>query len=226
VFTDDDIVLPPMWLHGLCRTLIDYEADGAGGPVTPRWIGPRPAWLGEPLLRQLGVADHGPIPFLVTTPKHPLIGGNCAYRRRLFAEHGGFSITDPAEDCEWFLRMLRAGRRLAYQPTAGVWHTIQAAALSPRTVSRRLFRQGRGHAMRAGFAERPGRRVCRIPLWVLREYAALYVAGAAYALRGRVHEALWCWFQRDLYHGLMAQCLRDWARARLRRGRFAPGFIR
>lgn len=210
-FTDDDVSVEPTWLAALLRPFREQAADGAGGPVKPLWISQRPTWLDDQLVRQLGMVDHGPAPRRMRTEREWFIGPNCAYRRALFDRLGGFATDDPAEDYDWFLRVLRAGGRLFYQPEAVVWHKVDAAGLTPRRVGDRLFRHGRGYGMR--LQERAeGRRVCRVPTWMARQYLDLYVETARARTRGDATAARWSWFQRHTFHGAIAQCVVDWAR--------------
>lgn len=208
-FTDDDVSVEPTWLQTIWRAAREHGADGIGGPVRPLWVGPRPAWLSDTLLRQLGVVDYGPAVFQAFSRETPFIGPNMAYRRALFLEHGGFEPADPGEDSEWYLRMLRAGRKLIYQPAAVVMHKIDGRRLTPRALGRRFFRHGRGYGVKLQ-QDLAGRRVCRVPLWVIRLYAELHVHAARAWLAGDRSGALWHWLRREIYRGVIAQCVADW----------------
>ena len=212
-FTDDDVVVGPSWLAVIHQTFERNRADGVGGPVAPRWIGRRPRWLGGQILRQLGVTNHGTASFVVTSPKTTFVGANAAYRRALFAQCGGFDLTDPAEDCEWFLRVFVAGFRLVYQPAAIVEHKIYADRVTRKAVARRFFRQGLGYGMRlqTQFASRT---LCRIPYWMLRHYVDLHWQALCAWMRGDAHEAWWRWLERETYRGAMTRCFQDWCRWR------------
>lgn len=209
-FTDDDVKLDPRWLATIEETFQHEQADGVGGPVHPFWIGARPRWLGDRLLRQLGMADHGPEAFVASSLASPFIGPNCAYRKSLFERHGGFNAEPGcAEDAEWFRRVVQAGHRLVYQPEAVVVHKIDGDGLTKRAIAQRFFRHGRSCAM-ALQRKRAGRALCRVPWWVIRLSVDLHWQAAASWLRGNHQEAVYHWLQRHYYFGIMAGCFSDW----------------
>jgi len=213
VFTDDDVSIGPQWLSTLHDTFQTYHADGVGGPAQPLWLGPRPAWLGDHLLKQLGMIDHGLEPFRVSSPNTVFIGNNSAYRRSLFQRYGGFHPEDPTCDAEWFQRVFHAGHPLVYQPKAGLLHKITAQQMTSRAIARRFFSYGRGSAL--GF-QRTGsvRTVCRIPLWVIRHYLELHGLALRSWLRGDTQEAMLHWLRRHQYLGMMYYCVDDWIHRR------------
>ncbi len=206
VFTDDDVVLPPTWLAALVRAVRDHDADGAGGPVHPLWISPRPAWLADATLRQLGMVDHGPDEFVATSTATTLIGPNCAYRKQLFERYGGY-LPGFAQDAEWFGRVLTAGAKLVYQPAARIAHRIDGAQLTRRGLARRFLGHGYSYGTRLPVG---GRAVCGVPVWVIRLYAGLHVKALAAWLRGDAAEGWWQWLRRSIYHGVMRARYERW----------------
>lgn len=210
-FTDDDTVIPDRWLAALHEACRRHQADGAGGPVRPVWITPRPAWLTDGLLRQLGMVEYGAAPFVITSPEQILIGPNCAYRKALFTRLGGFQPGDPAEDTDWFLRALRAGARLVYEPAAALGHQIDGDRLTPKSLARRLFRHGQGYGLRLQ-EQRNRRTVCRVPLWVVRTHLGLHAKALAALALGESGRAREHWLMRHVYAGVMQQCAADWLR--------------
>jgi glycosyltransferase involved in cell wall biosynthesis len=216
--TDDDVQHPPEWLARLVATMRERNADGAGGPVRPLWLSPRPAWLSDPILRQLGMSDHGAASFQLQpgSTSVALIGPNAIYRRALFARFGGYEPGHPAEDSDWCLRLLEAGCALWYQPAAEVRHAVDGQQLTPASIRRRLLVHGAGYGRR--IARQRGRRLLGVPLWVIRLYLQLHLQALAARLRGDAADARWQWLRRSLYHGVMAQCVHAWMT-----GRASPG---
>lgn len=138
-FTDDDVSVDPLWVHGLLRGL-DREPDIAcvTGLVASASLR-RPAeqyfdrrvwWSSSCAPRQFGAQRTEQ-----DSPLHPYTAGifgtgaNFAARATVLRELGGFdeclgagSPTRGGEDLDLFVRLLNAGHRLAYEPSALVWH--------------------------------------------------------------------------------------------------------
>ncbi|MFQ5852057.1 MAG: glycosyltransferase family A protein, partial [Candidatus Binatia bacterium] len=85
VFTDDDILTTPNWLHALWACFAEAEADAVTGRVLPLWIGGRPAWLTDEAFRQIGgmgCIDWGPRRVSTMDRRDcRWVGGNMAIRR-------------------------------------------------------------------------------------------------------------------------------------------------
>jgi GT2 family glycosyltransferase len=144
-FTDDDVTVEPTWLRELTHPLEDPEWLGTGGRVflpvdfvVPSWLRlDDPSWI----LGILAYFDPGSEPG--TFPKGlPPIGANMAYRKKAFLKYGGFR-TDLGprpgralryEDTELGWRLLNAGERIKYVPSAIVRHEIP-----PERVNKKYF---------------------------------------------------------------------------------------
>jgi glycosyltransferase involved in cell wall biosynthesis len=131
-FMDDDVTVESTWLQNLTAGLCSGEWAGAGGRILPEWPCTPPSWLPEkewygmaPLVMfDLGL-EAGP---LTVAP----FGTNMAFHRRVFEKYGIFrtdlgprpnsEIRD--EDTEFGRRLLAAGERLKYEPTAVVYHSV------------------------------------------------------------------------------------------------------
>lgn len=131
-FVDDDVTVKPDWLWNLTRALNDGCWAGTSGRTLlgepfspPRWMamsGPyRLDFVVTPLF------DAGDQPCELDTPPY---GANMAYRKEMFEKYGDFR-TDLGprpgneirnEDTEFGRRLLAAGERLGYEPTAVVYH--------------------------------------------------------------------------------------------------------
>lgn len=135
-FTDDDATFDPDWLHNLTSSLHSGEWAGAGGrTLASRQITP-PPWLALNGPFNMGgvvaaTFDLGDKPLqLVDAP----YGVNMAFRKDIFEKHGSFrtdlgptphgDVPRPNEDTELGRRVILAGERLRYEPSAIVYHPV------------------------------------------------------------------------------------------------------
>lgn len=141
-FTDDDVVVDPGWIDGLLRGFRRRPDVGCvtGLAVTASVTTAAEAYFDartsswstrfDPETFDLSAEqrrDRGPL-----YPYSPGVFGTgacCAFDRRLVLDLGGFdetlgagAITRGGEDLDMFLRIVRAGRSIAYEPAALVWH--------------------------------------------------------------------------------------------------------
>lgn len=150
VFTDDDVQAEPGWLEGYARAFAETGADFAAGRILPLWEAPPPSWMSPALYGALAVPDGGPVRCAIASAAGSVmpIGANMAVRRRVIEALGGWR-TDlgklrgslrTGEDHEFFLRMLGAGCRGVYEPSARVCHLVPRTRLD-RTYFRKWYRQ-------------------------------------------------------------------------------------
>jgi GT2 family glycosyltransferase len=128
---DDDVTVEPTWLQNVTADLLrDSEWAGVGGRVLPASKFTAPSWLPESYHSvvfayfDLGndAAELNQAPY----------GANMAFRKSVFEKYGGFRIDlGPTpnslirnEDTEMGRRLLAAGERLRYVPSAVVYHPI------------------------------------------------------------------------------------------------------
>jgi glucosyl-dolichyl phosphate glucuronosyltransferase len=215
-FTDDDCRMEKNWLALIVKTFEDQKADGVGGPSKPLIVGKQPDWLSDRLVKQLGYIDYGQKNFVVQDyVKHVFIGTNHAYRRELFQRLGGFDVNriGNSEDVEFFQRVAKAGGKLVYVPGISVLHKLEAERWTPKAMAARFFRQGRAASL--GIQEKGGYRgLCRVPLWAVRYYIELHFEALICLLSGKKDEALWHWFRRHIYGGMIAGTFSDWLHKR------------
>ena len=143
-YTDDDVAVDAGWIEGLlrgfgrapdvgCVTGLVATADIAG--AAEEYFDARAAsWSTrcEPLL----FAVDGPgseDPLFPYSPGVFGTGANLAFDRDMLVELGAFdealgagTRTRGGEDLDIFVRVLRAGRSIAYEPAAVVWHHHRA----------------------------------------------------------------------------------------------------
>ena len=138
-FTDDDVRVDELWLQGVLR---GFERDPSVACVTglvasaslehpaEQWFDGRVSWSSN-CRHALYVRD----PPAGASRLHPWAAGafgtgaNCAFRLSTLRALGGFdeclgagSPTQGGEDLDIFVRVLRAGHALSYEPDALVWH--------------------------------------------------------------------------------------------------------
>jgi glycosyltransferase involved in cell wall biosynthesis len=164
LFTDDDVRVEPDWLAAGAQALAD-GADYVGGPVSPIWETPPPAWLdltrGD-LWGTVAILDYGPDTFIFEDRRLVPLGANMGIRRSLVERAGGFRVdlgrTSSRrllgqEVPELLARARAAGLRGTYVPAMRVHHHIPTSRLS-----RRYFRRwwtGKGHSKAALEAAQP-----------------------------------------------------------------------
>jgi glycosyltransferase involved in cell wall biosynthesis len=144
VFTDDDVTVEPTWLENLTVLLRNSQCAGAGGRVLPDRSFSPPRWLSienRYSLAPLAIFDRGAEPVeLMEAP----FGNNMAFRKEVFSKHGYFRTDlgpqpgsgnpQKSEDSEFGQRLLAAGERLRYEPSAVVYHGIP-----PNRIQKKYF---------------------------------------------------------------------------------------
>jgi GT2 family glycosyltransferase len=138
-FTDDDVIVDPLWIRALVRGIGREDAVGcATGFVTAaeldtpaqQYFERRVCWSDDFAPRLFDLGEHR-----VDVPLYPYLtgtfgaGANFAITRSALADVGPFDEAlgagSPAmggEDIDYFLRLLLAGYAIAYEPAAIVWH--------------------------------------------------------------------------------------------------------
>jgi glycosyltransferase involved in cell wall biosynthesis len=131
-FMDDDVEVDPNWLCNLTAPLSNEEWAGSGGRILPEVAFTPPSWLetsGRYSLAPLAMFDLG---FEPGELREAPFGTNMAFRKSVFSKYGDFR-TDlgpqpgsqiRSEDTEFGARVLRAGERLWYEPSALVLHSV------------------------------------------------------------------------------------------------------
>jgi glycosyltransferase involved in cell wall biosynthesis len=183
-FMDDDVTVEPMWLQNLTASLYDGEWAGAGGPVRPPADFKPPRWLtlgGEmDLGGALALIDFGDVPGEL---KKPPYGTNMAFRREMFEKYGAFradlgrcgNSLLSNEDTEFGRRLMSAGERLRYEPSAVVHHPVPKERLSKKYFRAWWLDYGRARVLERGI--RPAilgipRKFLSLPSLVLRYLSA------------------------------------------------------
>lgn len=138
-FTDDDVVVDRWWLQGIAAGFASRDdvdcvcglvPTGELKSLAQAYFDSRVAWArncaSELFTLSIGRPDEPMFPFEVARFG---TGANFALRREFALAIGGFdeglgvgSPTGGGEDIDIFLRVLLAGRSLAYEPSAVIWH--------------------------------------------------------------------------------------------------------
>jgi glycosyltransferase involved in cell wall biosynthesis len=152
-FTDDDVSVEPMWLQNLTASLNEGEWAGAGGRTLLAHPFSPPGWLTLAGPDNLGYVlaplfDRG---LQRCELREAPYGANMAFRKMMFEKHGLFR-TDLGprpgdeireEDVEFGRRLLVAGERLRYEPSAIVYHPIPEDRVHKSYFLARFFDTGR-----------------------------------------------------------------------------------
>lgn len=114
-FTDADCVVEPQWLARLIEPLQDETVGVVGGAIRSMPTDNAVELFGEQIHNQeKAICVYKP-PYVATA--------NWASPRRLLQELGGFDETlVRGQDTDLAWRILQAGKRLVYQPTAVIYH--------------------------------------------------------------------------------------------------------
>jgi glucosyl-dolichyl phosphate glucuronosyltransferase len=135
-FTDDDVTVEPTWVQNLTSALDGGKWAGAGGRTLLAETFSPPDWMAIEGPQSLGDAlaalfDLGPEQRELPRPPY---GANMAFRRGIFEKHGLFrtdlgaspnrDVPRSNEDTEFGRRLMAAGEKLRYEPSAIVYHPI------------------------------------------------------------------------------------------------------
>lgn len=129
-FTDDDVTVETTWLQNLTSALRDGAWMGVSGRTLPAGKFAPPAWLPRTFYGMIfAYFDAGDRRIELNQPPY---GANMAFRKEAFEKYGGFRVDlgpTPGseirnEDTELGRRLLSAGERLGYEPSAVVYHPV------------------------------------------------------------------------------------------------------
>lgn len=161
-FTDDDATFAPDWLPNLTAPLRNGEWAGTGGRTLPSQAFIPPRWLavqGPFNMSGLVAAtfDMGDQPAQLFDAPY---GVNMAFHRRMFEKYGGFrtdlgpsrngDIPRPNEDTEFGRRLMSAGERLRYEPSAVAYHPPHEERMHKEFFLSWWFDAGRATVREAG----------------------------------------------------------------------------
>lgn len=161
-FLDDDVTVESSWLFNLVAPLADDTCSGVGGRTLPKDAFAAPSWLAMSGPYSMGGIlcanfDLGDVPCTLSEPPY---GANMAFRRTMFEKYGGFrtdmgpsprtDVPRPNEDTEFGRRLLAAGERLTYAPSAVVYHPVPSGRVTKEYFLRWWFDYGRAQIREKG----------------------------------------------------------------------------
>ena len=155
-FTDDDVTVEATWLQNLTACLDDGQWAGAGGRTLLAHPFSAPPWLSRKDPDHLGILaavfDKGAQPNELGEAPY---GANMAYRKEMFEKHGLFrtdlgpspnrEIPRPCEDTEFGRRLMTAGERLRYEPSAVAYHPLPPDRVNKKYLLAWWFDYGRAN---------------------------------------------------------------------------------
>lgn len=193
-FLDDDVTVEPDWLNNLTAPLNGSEWAGTGGRTVLEGPFSPPSWLTLHGFGGMGgilaaLFDLGDEPCELDQAPY---GANMAYRKKIFEKCGLFR-TDlgpspnrktprPNEDTEFGRRVMAAGERLLYAPSAVVYHPVLQGRLNQGYFLSWWFDYGRAQIREKG----KGAPIWGIPRHYLSIPKMILFSLSAYALQ-------WIW---------------------------------
>ncbi len=143
-YIDDDAIADPRWIESLVACFNATDADMVGGKIAPLWLTARPGWLADDLMGPITAFDLGSARRQCTKTQEAFLTTNCALRRASATRFGIFDVTlgrrgtrwVGGEDFELFIRWLKQGATIVYEPTARVQHKIGPERVSPHFYRR------------------------------------------------------------------------------------------
>lgn len=160
VFTDDDVTVEKSWLRNLTSGLHDGKWAAAGGRIlaAEKFVPPR--WLAaEGPFSMTGVVfAHFDLGDQAGELDRPPYGANMAFRREVFRKYGLFRLDlgpSPGneirnDDTEFGLRLMSAGERFRYEPSAVVFHELPLNRLKQEFFLSWWYSYGRSKSREVG----------------------------------------------------------------------------
>jgi GT2 family glycosyltransferase len=153
VFFDDDVEVAPDWIAGYFEALEKLGADCVVGPVNPKFEQAVPDYLAPATVEYIcsPYSRRGPNMFLLPAEvAHEVPGCNFGVNKRVALDLGGFNPElgrranelTAGEDSEFGARLVKAGKRVVYQPRCSIGHVISAEKLSKSWFRRRWYGDG------------------------------------------------------------------------------------
>jgi GT2 family glycosyltransferase len=147
-FLDDDVEVRPEWLESIDAFFKNYPHDAMQGSVIMRPEDQKNEELQKALYkyRTVDFLDYGSA---AGADLKTLTGGNMAVRREVFDQvgmfddrlgPGGFGIS---EDVEFAQRVIKAGKRIGWEPKAAVYNELDPTRLNEEAFRLRHEAQGR-----------------------------------------------------------------------------------
>jgi glycosyltransferase involved in cell wall biosynthesis len=158
-YVDDDVVFTSQWLEGILDGFSDQSVALCGGPTTPLFLSPPPAWLDSFWCKRDSLLSYLPelsltqttFPCILEVEPNYIFGLNFVIRKNILREAGGFHPDCvPAElqhfqgDGETGLakKIQHLGYKAIYHHKIHLLHQIDANRLKVEYFQNRYFYQG------------------------------------------------------------------------------------
>ncbi|PIQ84099.1 MAG: hypothetical protein COV75_04040 [Candidatus Omnitrophica bacterium CG11_big_fil_rev_8_21_14_0_20_63_9] len=207
-YVDDDAVADAGWAAAILRCAQETGADMVGGRILPLWLADRPRWLADDLMGPITAFNLGLARVRCSAPAQAFLTTNCALRRSRADRLGLFDVTlgrrgtrwVGGEDFELFIRWLRQGAAIYYEPTAVVHHKVEPERVTPQFYRR--WYEDVGYTQAHQLEPKWHYRLSIVPAW---RWKKLLAAGARYATTrlgragedARLQTELWWKFERS-----------------------------
>jgi len=152
-FIDDDVVLDKDWMLNLIKAFKLSDCDAIGGRILPKCEKIIPGWVKENMEFLQGPIvshDYGAVTKEYDTNiMVPFVGANFAIKSKCFNEYGPFDINLGAgtgtmgEDTNYFLKLLKAGKKILYCGNVLAWHTSDSKRMNMLYITKWWFATGR-----------------------------------------------------------------------------------
>lgn len=217
LWTDDDVLVDPLWLEQHWTALQQTSADLVFGMSKPEWPDGQPGWYSDRFAGLFALLDYGPEAFTVTTLDKPFFGLNFGGTLEAHRVLGGFRTEfgvrgnggGVGEDTDLFERAIQQGMSVRYVPQAKVRHIIP-----PERTTKTYHRRRQAATLRVYyqhlheiFPEAP--RIFGIP----RFFYGKAASDAAQYLRARVRGNAGDQFYYELQLSRFVGLLKEAARA-------------
>lgn len=174
VFTDDDVLFHQDWLFNLKQTFDRFDCAAIAGRVVPVWSHPKPDWL---VMQGQYAVVHFELGDQFKEIREPPLGANSAFRKQVFRRYGLFRLdlgvrgskhTITCDDTEFGERLIRAGEKIVYCPTAIVYHPVEPKRTTKKYFVSWYYYNGVSLTRTAGLPKE-GVFYFGVPRWLLRE---------------------------------------------------------
>lgn len=176
-FMDDDVEVDSHWLHNLTVPFTNGTWSGVGGRILPEAGFVPQRWMdvhGRRGLAPLAVFDLGTEAGELNEAP---FGTNMAFRKEVFEKYGDFR-TDlgpqgeaevrKTEDSEFGSRLLAAGERFWYEPSAIVYHAIPSKRANKKYFQTWWFYKGYLDVHGSGISNSASWQLFGIPMYLFR----------------------------------------------------------
>ncbi len=212
-FMDDDVEVDRFWITRLAGSLRDSNWSGVGGRILPEQGFALPPWLNKDekdALAPLALFDMGDEAREIHEAP---FGANMAFRSEMFQKHGQFRTDlgpQPGseirnEDTEFGLRLLSAGERFWYEPSAVVYHEMPAARICKRYFLTWWFDKARADVRQNGVPQEAKWRIGGVPVYLFRR---LLRWGVQWMFSVRTSRRFSCKTKLWTVSGTIAECYR------------------